>query len=173
MLTVWIDSDFKPNKKGNGKMIPLDIVIPVYNENSDLVLDTLQQLKAVFNTRTDVTIIVVDDGSSEKYSLDSIRGEPGIIFLKHSVNQGYGASLKTGITSGKAPMIAILDADGTYPVDALPSLVEHMENADMVVGARSSSVRYIPLMRRFPKYLLGKLATYMAGRQVVDQLNRK
>ena len=52
--------------------------------------------------------------------------------------------LKTGIMAAENEIIVIIDADGTYPVDQIPELVEKMSNADMVVGARTGKDVHIP-----------------------------
>jgi glycosyltransferase involved in cell wall biosynthesis len=68
----------------------------------------------------------------------------------------------------KFNLIAILDADGTYPPEELPKLIELVQDADMVVGARVKPNAAIPLLRRFPKWLLGKWANYLADRKIPD-----
>lgn len=151
-------------------MEDLDIIIPVYNEDLKLVQETLRKIKTAFASISNVNIFVVNDGSDEKFNLDILKNESGVIYLHHEVNRGYGSALKTGIASGSAPWLAIADADGTYPVEDLPALVQDMENADMVVGARVGKVRQIPFLRRFPKALLNILASYMAGVRI-DDLN--
>ena len=147
---------------------PLDIVIPVYNEQPAVVRQTLAQLKEAFSGRPAVRIIVVNDGSDPSYGLTILGGEDGITYLEHERNRGYGSALKTGILEGNAPWIAILDADGTYPVSELSAMVEQMANADMVVGVRTGPVCNIDLSRRVPKKLLNLFASYIAGTRIAD-----
>ena len=72
--------------------------------------------------------------------------------LRHRSNRGYGAALKTGITAASNPYIVITDADGTYPSEYIPELLAHLEQADMVVGARIGRKVKIPLIRRPAKW---------------------
>jgi hypothetical protein len=65
-------------------------------------------------------------------------------------------------------MILITDADGTYPVKYIPRLLSSLETADMVVGARIGSNVAIPLIRRPAKWVLNKLANYVAGHRIPD-----
>jgi glycosyltransferase involved in cell wall biosynthesis len=148
-------------------MSALDIIIPVFNEDGGVVLSTVLALKKAFAGREDVRIIVVDDGSHAELKLDGAEKE-NVVLLRHESNRGYGSSLKTGIMHGDSEWIAIIDADGTYPAEELQGLVDEMGNADMVVGIRTGQVREIPLIRRFPKYLLNSLASYMAGVKIKD-----
>ncbi len=149
-------------------MNDLDIIIPVYNEELGQVKETLTRLREAFASINKVKIYVVNDGSDDKYNLDLLKNEGDIIYLRHEVNQGYGRALKTGISNGSAPLIAITDSDGTYPVEDLPLLVQNMHDADMVVGTRVGEIREIPFIRRFPKKLLNTLASYKAGVRITD-----
>ncbi|HEY5037544.1 MAG TPA: glycosyltransferase, partial [bacterium] len=73
-----------------------------------------------------------------------------------------------GMREAKYNLIAILDADGTYPAGELPKLIELVKNADMAVGARVKAGAAIPSLRRFPKWLLGLWANYLADRKIPD-----
>ena len=139
--------------------IAVDIIVPVFNEHLDVVRTTIADLKRALADRPAVTIIVVDDGSDASCRLDALREEAGIVFVRHETNRGYGAALKTGIRSGRAPWIAITDADGTYPVESLSAMIAKMGGSDLVVGARVGDVQEIPLPRRFPKALLNGFAS--------------
>ena len=58
--------------------------------------------------------------------------------IRHGVNRGYGAALKSGMTAARGDLIAFLDADGTYPPESLPQLCarRRWRGADIVVGSR-------------------------------------
>lgn len=51
--------------------------------------------------------------------------------LNHRVNKGYGASLKTGICNAQYEIVVITDADGTYPNERIPELVNYIKDYDM------------------------------------------
>ena len=97
-----------------------------------------------------------------------LAGAEGVKVIRLPENMGYGAALKAGIAKSKYDLIVITDADGTYPANQIPVLVAQMEGYDMVVGARTSDNVAIPLMRRPAKWVLGKLAGYLAGRPIPD-----
>ena len=61
----------------------------------------------------DGEIIVVDDGSTDETA--EIATQQGVRVLQHHSNCGYGAALKTGILSASNEIVAITDADGTFP----------------------------------------------------------
>jgi glycosyltransferase involved in cell wall biosynthesis len=142
----------------------------VYNEEPGTVRATVDELLKACSALEGVEsrIIIVDDGSDHPLSAEDLGGSDRITLLTHEVNRGYGAALKKGIRAGSAEWIAILDADNTYPVSELPRLVEQINDHDMVVGVRTGSVNETPALRRPPKILLNKFASYLANTRIVD-----
>ncbi len=148
----------------------VDVIIPVYNEKVQIVRDSIEACRATFDKTPEInaTIIVVNDGSDPSYGVDELRSEPGIIYVRHEQNSGYGTALKSGVRAGNSPWIAITDADGTYPIADMPKLVEQVGDFDMVVGVRTGEVSEIPMLRRFPKKMLNLFASYMSRTKIVD-----
>jgi glycosyltransferase involved in cell wall biosynthesis len=88
--------------------------------------------------------------------------------VQHRQNRGYGEALKTGIRHSRFERIAIIDADGSYPASEIPRLAALLDDAEMVVGARTGANAAIPLIRRPAKRLLTMLASYLTGVQIPD-----
>src|SRR5690606_34928751 len=88
--------------------------------------------------------------------------------LRRLRNRGYGAALKLGISRATHPWILITDADGTYPVEAIPGLLAEADANEMVIGGRLGANVNIPLARRPAKWFLNKLAGYLAGQPLPD-----
>lgn len=151
----------KPDSAG------VSLVLPVYNEAADLsqLLDGLQQ--ALQATGLHYEILAVDDGSTDGSS-EILRNRSDLRLLTHAVNLGYGAALKTGIRHARFPIIAITDADGTYPHEHLAALIGRMSHADMVVGARTGPEVEYPLIRSIPKWFLVRFAEWMARQRIPD-----
>jgi glycosyltransferase involved in cell wall biosynthesis len=148
--------------------ISFDIIIPVYNEKLETVLQTISSLTKATKDNFKTSIIVVNDGSDISYNLEELAAIEHVTYISHDSNRGYGAALKTGILSGTAPYIAIIDADGTYPPEELPDLAKEIKNYDMVIGVRTGPVSQIPPLRRFPKKMLNLFASYMSGENIPD-----
>jgi glycosyltransferase involved in cell wall biosynthesis len=145
----------------------VSIVVPVFNEER-AVLETVGELTRLRSELPDGTeIIFVDDGSTDA-SAERLASCDGIILVRHSRNRGYGASLKSGIRRATGDLIVITDADGTYPNARIPELLREMAEHDMVVGARVGKSAKIPLLRRFPKWVLRMLANYLTGERIPD-----
>ena len=144
----------------------ISVIIPAYNEAGGIgkVLSNLEMVLS--QTGFDYEIIVVNDGSIDRTG--EIVREAGVVLLEHTDNCGYGASLKDGIKGAQYDNILILDADGTYPQDAIPELLKAAGDYDMVVGSRTGGSVAIPPHRRLPKWLLRKMANYLVGMKIPD-----
>jgi glycosyltransferase involved in cell wall biosynthesis len=151
----------------------LSVVIPAYNESHGIgpVLDELAGILG--QAGLDHEILVVDDGSTDDTARvveEKAAALPALKLVRHGRNRGYGASLKTGIRAAASEVVAITDADGTYPAEALPGLYRRMvdDGADMVVGSRTGENVHIPLVRRPAKAALRVLANYLSGHRIPD-----
>jgi glycosyltransferase involved in cell wall biosynthesis len=143
------------------------VVIPAYNEAAHVA----EQVRAVQRTLTEsgwtFEVVVVDDGSADG-TAEQAALVPGTRILRRRRNRGYGAALKLGIANARYEWILITDADGTYPVEAIPKLLALASGSDMVVGARIGTSVSIPFARRPAKAFLRLFASYLAGQRLPD-----
>ncbi len=148
-------------------MEEVSIIIPAYNEKEGIthVIESLRLLKEKHGPRWE--IIVVDDGSTDGTS-EMVKMFGDVVLIQHPLNRGYGAAIKTGVRHAKYNTLVISDADGTYPVNDIPKLIEQLTKSDMVVGARHINSSNIPLSRRPAKWMLNKLANYLTGIKIPD-----
>ena len=142
------------------------VVIPAYNEGGHVAAQVEAVRRTMQQTGWPFEIIVVDDGSTDQTAVEA--DSTGVRVLRRVRNQGYGAALKLGIHHAKHGWILITDADGTYPVEAIPELLSLAEKNEMVVGARLGKSVQIPLARRPAKWFLRRLASYLAGQNLPD-----
>lgn len=146
------------------------IVVPCYNEER-AIAETVAQLRGSMPGGTGFEIIVVNDGSTDRTAeiLETVAGDDDSVRVAtHARNRGYGAALKTGIRQARADLVVITDADGTYPNERIPELVDACTDHDMVVGARvGADVQYSKL-RAFPKIFLRLWVSWIAGQKVPD-----
>ena len=142
----------------------VSIIIPAFNEEEAIGF----VVKAIHLAFPDSEIIVVNDGSTDNTA--GKIAESRAIVLNHDHNCGYGAALKTGISNARNECIVITDADGTYPNERIPELVEMFEkgNFDMVVGARVGKNVKIPLIRKPAKWFITRLASYLTDTKIPD-----
>ncbi|NJN68001.1 MAG: glycosyltransferase family 2 protein [Chloroflexaceae bacterium] len=147
----------------------VSIVIPAYNEEQGIGKVLAHLFEVMRHTATPYEIMVVDDGSDDA-TAEVVEKSGQATLLRHRHNRGYGAALKTGIRHARFSLIGITDADGTYPNERLPDLVERMgeQEYDMVVGARKGEHVAIPLVRRPAKWVINQLANFVAGEAIPD-----
>ena len=121
------------------------IVIPAYNEAARLT-HVLRGLRD-----KPFQIVVIDDGSGDKTA--AVATAAGVFVLRHLINRGQGAALRTGIQFALdhgAEEVITFDADGQHQPEDLSSLVKVLRTtqADLVVGSRFlGSAPGIPLHR--------------------------
>jgi glycosyltransferase involved in cell wall biosynthesis len=147
------------------------IVIPAYNEERGAA-PVLEELLALLERElADIPfeVLVVDDGSKDK-TVAVIEPFVGahLRLVRHEVNRGYGAAIKTGVAQARYPWILITDADGTYPAKHIPELLAHRDTHEMVVGARTGPNAAVFWLRRPPKWVLRKLASYLSRQEIPD-----
>ncbi len=151
-------------------METISIIIPVYNEAPCLETMIRQMDELIELQSFKFNIIFIDDGSTDKSGeiLDKITNSSYKI-IHHKTNSGYGAAIKTGLQNSSTEYVCITDADGTYPSDEIPRLAQYItDEYSMIVGSRSGKHVNIPFLRKFPKWVLNKLANYLAGDKIPD-----
>jgi glycosyltransferase involved in cell wall biosynthesis len=123
-------------------------VMPAFQEEPRIGAAVLGVKKHV------ATVVVVDDGSTDRTA--ERAHEAGAVVLKHALNRGQGAALKTGTLAALelgAEIIVHVDADGQHDPEFLPALIRPLEEnvADVVFGSRFLGVKAegMPFTRRF------------------------
>ncbi len=144
----------------------ISVIIPAFNEELAVREGIIELREVLRSSGIESEIIVVDDGSTDRTAAEAKAA--GARVIQHRSNRGYGASLKTGIIAATHEVIAITDADGTYPGKYLPEMLNELEHADMVVGARTGADVNIPLTRRPAKWLLRVMANYVSNKKIPD-----
>jgi glycosyltransferase involved in cell wall biosynthesis len=114
----------------------LSVVIPAYNEQQT-ILAVVERVRAL---ALDIEIIVVDDASTDGTAacLASLAPALDLRLIRHPVNLGKGAALKTGFAAASGDVVLVQDADLEYdPTDYAKLLKPILDGkADVVYGSR-------------------------------------
>jgi glycosyltransferase involved in cell wall biosynthesis len=160
-----------PLRRASDRLPPYSVVVPCFNE-IESIRSTVEALARI-TIPARAEIVVVDDGSTDGSAallaeLDAAGHFEGFRLVQQTSNSGYGAAIKTGLRRARAQLIVIIDADGTYPSDRIPDLVEAASGADMVIGARTEGHEGQPLMRRLAKSILRAHCSWLVGERIPD-----
>jgi glycosyltransferase involved in cell wall biosynthesis len=146
------------------------LVVPVYDEEGGI--EGVVRRLSVLELGAPLELLVIDDGSTDgtRAKLSQLEREVDCLrVIEHGYNRGYGAALKTGFREAAYEVVVITDADSTYPEDRIRDLLDCVDRgAEMAVGARTGESVHIPLVRRPAKWVLRKLASYLAGVRIPD-----
>lgn len=128
------------------------MILPALNEAEALPL-VIEDLRA--HLSPEVEIIVVDDGSTDDTAL--VAEDNGVMVRRHESNRGKGAAMATGVAAASGDRLVFMDADASYPAEAIPRLVEMLDDHDIVRGERSLNSPNIPRLNRAGNKVFNRL----------------
>lgn len=114
----------------------LSVIVPAFDEEATLaqVIDTVLALDV------DLELIVVDDASRDGTAavIARYRDEPRMVALRHAVNAGKGAAIRSGLEHARGEWVAIQDADVELDPREIPRSVRFGDEhgLDLVLGSR-------------------------------------
>ena len=126
------------------KVHKLSLAAPAYNESAGIVplvdgwLAYLRQAKLAGAFE----IVICNDGSKDQTGAlmdDLARVNPEFRPVHHKVNQGAAAALTTAIQHTKGDWVLLIDSDGQFPLENLPTMMKaaFAEKSGAVVGVRT------------------------------------
>lgn len=128
----------------------VSVVLPCLNEAASVAACVDEALSTLELAGFDGEVVVADNGSTD--------GSAGIARaagarVVHEPEPGYGSALRAGIRAARGDIVVMADADCTYDLSRLATLVEPIisDEADLVLGARLSDANRhtMPLLHRF------------------------
>jgi glycosyltransferase involved in cell wall biosynthesis len=146
----------------------VSIVIPAFDE-AGCVGQAVRRVREAFEPTGHVhEVIVVNDGSRDETAREA--ADAGARVVHHPENVGYGHAVLSGVRHARYGLIAIIDADETYPASALPAMVEEVDRRglDMLVGARRGAPYSGGPGKRIARRLFKFLAEFTVGQRIPD-----
>jgi glycosyltransferase involved in cell wall biosynthesis len=141
------------------------IVIPAYNEQAGLAV-ILEKLNGTVDDSFEV--LVVDDGSTD--NTKKVAEKYRCRMIAHAINRGKGAAVQSGICAARGESVIVIDADDTYPVEAVPQIAESLSTFDMAIASRVRGRDNISLLHRIGNSLFRNLIRHLYGFRPLDPL---
>ncbi|MGQ9608997.1 MAG: glycosyltransferase family 2 protein [bacterium] len=140
------------------------ILLPGYNEEK-MIGQIVSKARKVIND-----VIVIDDGSTD--DTYQIAKSAGAIVIRHEVNKGKGAALKTGFQYAlehNYQAVITMDSDGQHDVNDIPNFLNALseKKTGIIIGSRMKDISTMPAIRK----VTNKLTSYISSllmRQKVD-----
>src|SRR6185369_7082681 len=166
----------------------LSIVIPVYNEESNLGPLMERLYPAVQGVEKPFEIIFTNDGSRDRslaILARMVQDYPGVKVLEFNGNFGQHMAILAAFEVSQGEIVITLDADLQNPPEEIPRLVAEIEKGHDVVGTIRQK-RQDTLFRRLASRIVNITTNKMTGmhmsdygcmlrgyhRYVVDNINR-
>ncbi|HEV3329363.1 MAG TPA: glycosyltransferase [Bryobacteraceae bacterium] len=120
------------------------VLVPVYNEEEYVAFSLERLLNAPLPEGVELEVVVVDDGSTDGSAevVEQLLPQyPNVRLLRHSVNLGKGAAIRTAIQHARGEFASIHDADLEYDPRDLSKIIQPLidAKADVVYGSRFQS----------------------------------
>ena len=147
-------------------MDKISLVIPCFNERS-AIEQTIEEINFLLGKALH-EVVIVDDGSFDG-TYEILKSRKDIKLVRNPYNKGYGYSIKKGILASSGEIIAITDADGTYPIEQLLIMIKKLEDGyDMVIGRRENLKSFDPFVKKLSRFLFKQVAQFVSGEKILD-----
>jgi glycosyltransferase involved in cell wall biosynthesis len=129
----------------------LSVVIPAYNEETNIRLGSLEKVSRYLNRQSYAwEVILVDDGSTDetvKLLLEFVKDNQGFSCLQNT-HQGKAATVIAGVRQAKGKFVLFSDLDQATPIVEIEKLLPWFEKGyDVVIGSRNRNRQGAPLSR--------------------------
>jgi len=116
-------------------------------------------------------VLVVDDGSPDATSSEA--GRAGAKVIRHEVNRGKGAAIKTGLCellSYGVEYVLVLDGDGQHCPEEIPDFLTeaNRSGAPFLLGNRMSDSVKMPMIRKWTNWFMSSQISRLCGQTIPD-----
>jgi glycosyltransferase involved in cell wall biosynthesis len=150
------------------EQVDISVVLPCFDEVDHVELEVKRIRAALEDAGLSFELICVDDGSTDGTAqlLQQLQGIRAILLPS---NQGSGTARRVGTQAARGRVVVWTDADLSYPNQRIPELVGLVDATyRQVVGARTSEAGSARLLRVPAKWLIRRLAAYLADTPIPD-----
>ena len=150
----------------------MKILIPAYKPNKKIINLINEIIKL-----TNVSIIVIDDGSGKEYKkiFDKLKLlQNKVTVIEHKTNRGKGEAIKTGIKYlidiEENEGVVTADCDGQHTPKDIVKIIEELRNTknDLVLGVRNFDNKNVPRKSKYGNKISRVLFRAMTGEKIRD-----
>lgn len=148
------------------------VFMPAHNEEESIG-DVIKRVPRSFHPFVDVEVLVINDGSTDRtVEVAERAGADHIITFEK--NRGLGAAVREGLRASfdlHAHIGVMIDADGEYPPEQIPELLEPIfkGEADYTMGSRFlGTINGMKLHRRLGNYCFTLLQCVLLRKWIYD-----
>jgi polyisoprenyl-phosphate glycosyltransferase len=155
----------------NGRLVSgtqpvLSIVIPAYNEQSNIPELYLELAKVLSSLNLTWETVFVDDGSQDR-TWEAIialhRQDSRVKGIRLTRNFGHQYALFAGLTQANGNLVISMDADLQHPPDVIPRLLEEWSKGNKVVHTVRIDNGDLPLFKKYSSQLFYKVFSFLSG----------
>jgi glycosyltransferase involved in cell wall biosynthesis len=144
------------------------LLIPAYNE-ARTIGRVVSEAREIIES-----VVVVDDGSQDNTA--QIAQNSGALVLKHQVNSGKGAALRTGfqhVVDHGYDAVITMDSDGQHDADDIPAFLKAFNGKKrmrpgVIIGSRMQDISTMPAIRKFTNKLTSFVGSLLAHQKLRD-----
>ena len=152
------------------------VIVPAYNEEEKIgaAIEALKAKKPDYTERGyELLVYIINDGSKDK-TLEIAQDLGVDRIIKHKLNRGLGAAIRSGMTAAKADgadIVVKFDADLQHNPDNIWDLIQPIINdeADTVYGHRFNKIAYkMPFVRKVGNLVFTGMMRWLTNWPVYD-----
>jgi dolichol-phosphate mannosyltransferase len=149
----------------------LSVVIPVYNEEENLVPLWAELREVLLGLGRSFEVIFVDDGSRDR-SAEIIRGfrdaDPRVRLVRFKTNAGETAAGAAGMKAARGRWVVTMDADLQNDPHDIPAMLAHLEQWDAVTGWRVNRGAGDSAVRRVSSRVANRVRNALSDETIQD-----
>jgi len=149
----------------------LSILIPVFNEEENILPLYDRLIKALQKTERPYEILFIDDGSSDgslEVLLDITQKNPNVKVISFSRNFGQTAALSAGIDFSRGEIVIPMDGDLQNDPEDILSLLQKIEEGYEVVSGWRKDRKDPFFTRRLPSMIANRMISMIGGVRLHD-----
>lgn len=135
--------------------LAVSVIVPMFDEEENVafLLRSLDALRDAGRGRHEFEFVLVDDRSRDGTWTALQRacaGRADVRLVRHDVNRGVAAAIRTGCLAATHEVVASIDCDGSYDPLVLLEMIPMLDGADLVTASpyhRDGRVANVPAWR--------------------------